>query len=130
MKAREPFPILYARDVERSAAFYREAFGFEETFRWPKEGPARFVFARLEPLGIGIGTADGENVHGNPIVPGSGAFEPCLYVDDIEAACERLRQLGAKELLRPVRVRGASPAHISPRSGRSRIRAKAQLSPG
>ncbi len=54
MKAREPFPIVYARDVDRSAAFYRDAFGFEESFRWPGDGPAKFVFLRLEPLGIGV----------------------------------------------------------------------------
>jgi catechol 2,3-dioxygenase-like lactoylglutathione lyase family enzyme len=57
---------------------------------------------RLEPLGIAIGAADGENVHGNPIRPGSGAFELCIYVDDIEEACARLRSLGAKELRPPV----------------------------
>lgn len=101
MKARDAFPILYVRDVERSEAFYREAFGFESAFRWPADGPAEYVYLRLEPLGIGIGTADGENVHGNPVVPGSGAFELCLYVGDIEDACARLRGLGAKELRPP-----------------------------
>jgi lactoylglutathione lyase len=102
VKAREAFPILYVRDVAQSEAFYREAFGFEPTFRWPAAGPSTFVFLRLEPLGIGIGAADGENVHGNPVVAGSGAFELCVYVDDIEEACERLRGLGAEELRPPV----------------------------
>ena len=102
MKAREPFPIIYAHDVERSAAFYEAAFGFERTFQWPAEGPARFVFVRLEPSGIGIGAADGENVHGAPVVPGAGSFELCLYVDDMAAACARLRELGAKGLRAPV----------------------------
>jgi lactoylglutathione lyase len=98
VKAREPFPILYAQDVERSAAFYEAAFGFERTFQWPDDGAARFVFLGLEPSGIGIGAADGENVHGGPVVPGAGSFELCLYVDDMAAACARLRELGAKEL--------------------------------
>jgi catechol 2,3-dioxygenase-like lactoylglutathione lyase family enzyme len=102
VKAREAFPILYVRDVARSEAFYRDAFGFEASFRWPTDGPSTFVFLRLEPLGIGVGAADGENVHGNPVVPGSGAFELCLYVDDIEGACSRLRDLGAEELRPPV----------------------------
>jgi lactoylglutathione lyase len=101
VKAREPFPILYVRDVARSEAFYRDAFGFDPTFRWPAEGPSTFVFLKLEPLGIGIGAADGENVHGNPVVPGSGAFELCLYVDDIAEASARLRDLGADELRPP-----------------------------
>jgi catechol 2,3-dioxygenase-like lactoylglutathione lyase family enzyme len=102
VKAREPFPILYARDVDRSAGFYRDAFGFEEAFRWPQRGTPRFVFLRLEPLGIGIGAADGENVHGSPVAPGSGSFELCIYVDDMEEACTRLRELGARELRAPV----------------------------
>ena len=102
MKAREPCPILYARDVEKSAAFYETAFGFERTYQWPGEGPAEFVFLRLEPSGIGIGSADGENVHGGPVAPGSGAFELCLYVDDMDAVCALLRELGADELRAPV----------------------------
>jgi uncharacterized glyoxalase superfamily protein PhnB len=28
-RSREPFPILYVADVERSVAFYRDAFDFE-----------------------------------------------------------------------------------------------------
>jgi lactoylglutathione lyase len=102
MKAREPFPILYARDVGRSASFYCEAFGFELAFRWPPEEPIRFAYLRLEPSGIGIGAADAEHVHGLPVAPGSGSFELCLYVDDMDAACARLRGLGAKELRAPL----------------------------
>jgi lactoylglutathione lyase len=101
VKAREPFPILYVGDIARSEAFYRDAFGFEPAFRWPSDGPSTFVFLRLEPLGMGIGAADGENVHGNPVRPGSGAFELCLYVEDMDAACARLRELGARELRPP-----------------------------
>jgi len=100
MKAREPFPILYARDVERSAAFYREAFGFEETFRWPKE-------SQCERSGTG-----------------------CRRINAGGDAKRHRPRTTTLANCRPVRVRGASPAHISPRSGRSRIRAKAQLSPG
>jgi lactoylglutathione lyase len=102
LKAREPFPIVYARDVERSASFYEAAFGFERTFQWPADHPARFVFLRLDASGIGIGAAEGENVHGAPVAPGAGSFELCLYVDDMAAACARLRELGAKELRAPV----------------------------
>ena len=41
-------------------------------------------------------------MHGRPVAPGSGAFELCLYVDDMDAACARLRELGAEELRAPV----------------------------
>jgi lactoylglutathione lyase len=56
------------------------------------------VYLRLEPLGIGIGSATGDNVHGNPVAPGAGSFELCVYVDDMDATCARLRELGAPEL--------------------------------
>jgi len=102
MRASEPFPILYVRDVARSEAFYRDAFGFETRYRFPASGAASFVYLYLEPSGIGLGAAAGENVHGNPVVPGAGAFELCLYVDDMKAACSRLQELGARELREPV----------------------------
>jgi lactoylglutathione lyase len=102
MKAREPFPIIYVHDVARSEAFYRDAFGFDAVYRFPPDGPSEFVYLELEPSGIGIGAADGENVHGRPVVPGSGSFELVLYVDDMDAACARLLELGAPELRGPV----------------------------
>jgi catechol 2,3-dioxygenase-like lactoylglutathione lyase family enzyme len=33
---------------------------------------------------------------------GAGSFELCIYVGDLDAACARLRELGAKELRPPV----------------------------
>jgi lactoylglutathione lyase len=102
VKAREPFPIIYVRDVARSEAFYRDAFGFDAIYRFPPDGPSEFVYLELEPSGIGLGASDGENVHGRPVVPGSGSFELFLYVDDMDAACARLREIGAPELRGPV----------------------------
>jgi lactoylglutathione lyase len=102
VKAREPFPIIYVQDVARSEAFYCDAFGFEAVYRFPPKGPADFVYLGLEPSGIGLGAADGENVHGRPVAPGSGSFELFLYVDDMDAACVRLRDLRASELRAPV----------------------------
>jgi lactoylglutathione lyase len=96
------FPILYSHDVERSASFYADAFGFEQAFRWPAEGRPEYVYLRREQFGVGIGAADGENVHGNPVTPGSGSFELCVYVDDMDATCARLRELGSRELRPPV----------------------------
>ena len=101
MSFREPFPIVYAENVERSVAFYCEAFGFEVTFRWPVEGELEYAFLRLGETGIGVGRGS--------VVPGIGApgpeaprrFELCLYTDDVGAAAERLRTLGAHELMAP-----------------------------
>lgn len=102
MKASEPFPIVYVKDIAKSEQFYCDAFGFEAVYRFPTEGPTDFVYLQLEPSGIGLGAADGENVHGRPVAPGAGSFELFLYVDDMDEACARLRALGASELRPPV----------------------------
>jgi catechol 2,3-dioxygenase-like lactoylglutathione lyase family enzyme len=103
VRASEPFPIIYAGDVDESVAFYVEAFGFEIGYRWPGEGPIRFAHLKLpgDSRGIGIGGADG-NVHGLPVGHGPARFELCLYVDDMDDASSRLRALGAAELRPPV----------------------------
>ena len=95
-RPREPFPILYVADVERSVDFYRNAFGFELGYRWPAEGELEFAFLPLEPLGIGIGRTpeDAEASTGR-------RFELCLYADDVDAAAECLRALGAREIVPP-----------------------------
>jgi lactoylglutathione lyase len=99
---RTPFPIVYARDVERSVGFYCDAFGFEVAFRWPDEGTIEFAYLQLGDSGIGIGsTAD--SLHGLPVAAGGMPvhFELCIYADDVDAAAARLRALGARELLPP-----------------------------
>jgi lactoylglutathione lyase len=103
MTFREAFPIIYAADVERTVSFYCELLGFELAFRWPADTqqPLEFAFLRLEPLGIGIGRADTETLHGRVPTPGAASFELCVYTDDTDAAAERLRAAGARELRPP-----------------------------
>jgi lactoylglutathione lyase len=83
------FPIIYAADVGRSATFYEDAFGFERTFEW--DGPeGRFIALKRRGSDLGIGEGEGR-----------GGFELCIYVDDTDAAAERLRELGAREVSPP-----------------------------
>lgn len=96
---RDPFPIIYVADVDHSVAFYRGAFGFELRYRWPEEGPLEYASLELPGGALGI-VREGEMLHGLPV--GSGArFELCMYADDTDAAAERLRSLGARELRPP-----------------------------
>ncbi len=80
------FPILYVRDVARAARFYEEAFGFEQTYRWEDD----YIALRRGDSHLGLGRGDGR-----------GGFELCIYVDDVDAAAERLRALGAVEVSAP-----------------------------
>jgi lactoylglutathione lyase len=89
---REAFPILYVEDADRSARFYCDNFDFEIAFRWPADGELEFAFLRLEPLGIGVVQGSrGEDAQ----------FEVCVYCDDTDAAAERLRGNGVRELQAP-----------------------------
>jgi lactoylglutathione lyase len=100
---RTPFPILYAQDVDRSVRFYCDAFGFELTFRWPSDSaPIEYAFLKLGDSGIGIGRA-ADSLHGLPVAAGGVPvhFELCVYAEDVDVAAERLRALGARELLEP-----------------------------
>jgi lactoylglutathione lyase len=98
---REPFPILHVSDVERSARFYVEAFGFEVAFRWPEEGLLEFAFLKLGETGIGIGRAEPPELPDWPAERDMGSFQLCIYADDTDAAAERLRSLGVTQVTGP-----------------------------
>lgn len=94
--------ILAVADLERSLAFYTEAFG------WPLRVDAP-VYKELElPDGRGLGLYQREAYAKNtgllPDVVPAGAItgtEIYLHVGDLEAAVQRLRKLGARELSPP-----------------------------
>jgi catechol 2,3-dioxygenase-like lactoylglutathione lyase family enzyme len=72
---REPFPILHVQDPERSARFYCDNFGFEQTFRWPKEGPLEFAFLQLGETGIGVASTAAPALPDWPQDRGTGSFQ-------------------------------------------------------
>ncbi|HWT23930.1 MAG TPA: VOC family protein [Solirubrobacteraceae bacterium] len=98
---REPFPILHVADVERSVAFYEDAFGFRTTFRWPEHGPLQFAFLELGATGVGIATASPPAIPDWPADRDLGAFQLCIYADDVDAAAERLAARGATPVTAP-----------------------------
>jgi lactoylglutathione lyase len=98
---REPFPILHVSEVERSVGFYAEAFGFEVAFRWPAAGPLEFAFLKLGETGIGIGRAEPPPLPDWPPGRDLGSFQLCIYADDADAAAERLRSLGVRQVTEP-----------------------------
>ena len=56
---------FYVKDVEVSARFYRESFGFTETFRTPEDGQPVHVELRLGELTLGLAAIDSlREVHG------------------------------------------------------------------
>ena len=109
---RSAWPILYARDVGRSVAFY-ELLGLTPGYRWPPEGEPQFVVLRLGDWAVGIATADApERLHARPFGEGL-RFELCAYVDDVDVEIERLRDVGVEVLHGPEdKPWGERAAHV------------------
>lgn len=71
---KNPQVNFYVQDVELSARFYRESFGFAETFRTPENGPPAHVELRLGDFTLGVAAIDAlrevHGVHGVTTAPG------------------------------------------------------------
>jgi hypothetical protein len=105
-------PILHLDDIETLLPILTGALGAEITYRWPSDSarPA-FVVVRVGKGQLGLARR-GEILR---LVPGLGAalvvragstapFEWAVAVDDVEATCARLVELGAR-MLDPPAVR-------------------------
>jgi uncharacterized glyoxalase superfamily protein PhnB len=92
--ASELFPILDAVDPDALADFYERGLGAEPTYRWPAgDEQTEYVFLRLEPLGLGIARAADRQAQ--------GGIALWAYVDDVDAAVERLETLGGRAVEPP-----------------------------
>lgn len=103
---------MYARDLERSAAFYA-LLGLVPGYRWPATGTPQFLVLRLGDWAIGLATADApERLHRTRF--GNGLrFELCAYVDEVDAEVERLQAAGVDVLHEPEdKPWGERAAHV------------------
>jgi lactoylglutathione lyase len=80
----DAFPILQTTDLPRSAAFYTERFGFEESYRFPDSGSPEFVVVGLETFSLGLGRVD-------EVAP-AGRVALWLYCADVDGELEALRR--------------------------------------
>lgn len=93
---------LYVVDLERSLRFYRDLFGFAETFRSPKSGPADHVELELGPLNLAVSTVEAlKRHHGISGGGGPPRGEVALRVADADAALEWVNAQGAPTMSRP-----------------------------
>lgn len=92
----------YVNDVEGMAAFYREFFGFVETFRTPKEGVPVHIEVRLGPFVLGLASIEAaRSMHQLPIDPGSPRGEIALWTDDVDQAFAALTARGVRSISPP-----------------------------
>jgi catechol 2,3-dioxygenase-like lactoylglutathione lyase family enzyme len=93
---------FYVEDVEASAGFYRESFGFTETFRTPDDGPPVHVEMRLGGFTLGFASVDSlREVHGITTSPGSPRAEVVVWTDDVDRAYASLAARDVRTLSAP-----------------------------
>ena len=99
--ARRSFPVLYAADVERVAAFYVR-LGFEEHFRSPGEdGRPGFIAMRRDRTELAVVTEASPRLLAG-VEPGPGPrHEMFVYVDDVDATVAGLLDEQAAILREP-----------------------------
>ena len=84
------FPVVYARDVSLTAAFY-EKLGFERHYQLPAEGEPGYVGLRRGSSELGV-VASSWPLEQYGAELGDGVrFELFVYVDDVDALVEALR---------------------------------------
>jgi catechol 2,3-dioxygenase-like lactoylglutathione lyase family enzyme len=98
----DPMINYYVRDPERVAAFYRENFGFIETFRTPKEGLPIHIEVTLGKFIVGFVRIDAaRSMHHLEIDPGKPRGEIAIWTDDVDIAIADLRRHGVRVLSEP-----------------------------
>jgi catechol 2,3-dioxygenase-like lactoylglutathione lyase family enzyme len=98
----DPQVNFYVKDAELSATFYRDFFGFNETFRTPKVGAPIHIELRLGNLTLGVATrASVKEIHGFGAGGGSPRAELVLWTDDVDKAFASLIEKGVRSLSSP-----------------------------
>jgi lactoylglutathione lyase len=93
---------LYTRDIEAGLIFYRDLFGFQETFRTPREGVPTHVELQLDGFMLGLGTVEAaKEVHGVEALPGSPAMVVVIWTDNVDASYDNLVAAGVTTVQPP-----------------------------
>ena len=90
---RSVFPIVTVRDIERSLRFYRDLLDGEVRFTFPPDGEPVYVSVTIGESPLGIGLDDQSESVGTSVL--------WAYVDDVDAAVERLQAAGTPVLTPP-----------------------------
>jgi lactoylglutathione lyase len=92
---------LHVADLDRSVDFYTNVLGLREVARYQFEGITEVLVGFGEPGEspsiVLVDRAD----HPRPIDPGNGFDRAMLILDDVRAACERLRAFGCEIVREP-----------------------------
>ncbi|GGK76142.1 VOC family protein [Streptomyces flaveus] len=95
------FPVVHTRQVSAVAAFY-EQLGFARHTQHPDAGEPGFVGLRRGPAEIAVSGISPPAPRGDHSANGGDRWEMFVFVEEVDAAVERLRRAGAPVLSEPV----------------------------
>lgn len=96
----EPQIILFVRDPERAAAFYR-SFGFVESFRTSQADPGKIEMTHGD-FTLGLSTPESAAAaHGIEASAEPNRAVVVLWTDDVQAAYEHALDAGARDVRAP-----------------------------
>ncbi len=99
---REAMVNYYVNDVEGIAAFYRQHFGFVESFRTPESGAAVHIEVRLGDFILGLASIEAARaMHHLPLNPGLPRGEIAVWTDDVDEAFAALTSQGIRCISQP-----------------------------
>lgn len=94
------FPVVFAQNVQRSAAFY-EALGFKRHFQLPDEGEPGYVGLRRGGYELAVVSNDWPQDQYGLAVGAGVRFEMFVYVESVDAIVGRLGDSDATILRAP-----------------------------
>jgi lactoylglutathione lyase len=94
------FPVIYAADVEGTAAFYAR-LGFEEHFRMAPAGEVGYIGLRRGAYELAVVTRQSPELFIGATVGDKPRFEMYVYADDVDAQVQLLRETGTPVLREP-----------------------------
>jgi lactoylglutathione lyase len=94
------FPVIYATDVERTAAFYVR-LGFEEHFRLAPAGDVGYIGLRRGSSELAVVTRQSPEQLIGVAVGDQPRFELYVYTDEVDARVDALRAAGTTILRDP-----------------------------
>ena len=103
----DPMTQLFVKDVNVSQKFYKENFGFIETFRDKKEGVPDHVELKLGNFLLAVSSISAaENVHGIMVGTGLPKGELVILTDDVDKVYNKLLSKGVTGIQAPHVFRG------------------------
>ena len=98
------YTILYVKNLEKTIAFYENAFGLKKKFIHEsgygelETGETKLAFANLE-----LAASNGVKFQSLPVEGAAPAFEIALVTEDVEGAFKKAITEGAVEVKKPIK---------------------------